>query len=181
MSEFKLMQQKDILELKKKLYDLNDGICPLLKIKIPLEKMALDHIHKLKNEDYSEQKGTIRNTIEFRANSIEGKITNAWKRYFGYDESKYPINLPDFLRNLADYLEKGAYSENNVYFVHPNEVPKSPKLSKKNYNTLKRLYIKDEGNYKKGIMKKFPEFPSSGKPTKALILLFEKYNINMFN
>ena len=180
-SQFKLMEQKDILELKTKLYHINNSMCPLLKTKIPLEKMVLDHIHKLKSESYSEQKGTVRNAIEFRANQLEGKITNAWKRYFGTDESKHPINLPDFLRNLADYLEKGAYSENNTYFVHPTEVPKNPKVSKKSYNKLKKLFINDNNNYKKNVLKKFPDYPSSGKITKSLSALFLKYDIEPYN
>lgn len=116
----------------------------------------------------------------------------------GKNKSIYPENLLKFesegwVKGITQKKSKCKFCGVEMLCFHitryhndncphnPNEVPKSPKLSKKNYNTLKRLYIKDEGNYKKGIMKKFPVFPSSGKPTKALILLFEKYNINMFN
>lgn len=167
------LKQKDVKPLKEKLHTQNNGICPLLNIEVPLEKMALDHIHKLKSEECSEQKGTVRNAIEFRANAMEGKITNNWKRYFGADESTHPISLPDFLRNLADYLEAGAYQdETGNFFVHPSEVTKEPKVSKRNYNVLKRLY---EGRAK------FPEYPKSGKLTKKLAELFEKYDIEPFN
>jgi hypothetical protein len=182
-NNFILMKNKDIKALKEKLWLRNNKKCPLLGIEVPLEKMALDHIHKLKSENYSEQKGTVRNAIEFRANGIEGKISNAWKRYFGSDESKHPISLPDFLRNLADYLEEGALVEESTYYVHPNEVPKEPKLSKRNYNKLKKLYEKKEfcptrKNQKK---KPFPEFPKSSKITKALKELYEEFQVNPYN
>lgn len=175
------MKQKDIKSLKEKLWLKNGKKCPLLGIEVDLDKMALDHIHKLKSEDPDEQKGTVRNAIEFRANAMEGKIVNNWKRYFGADESKHPISLPDFLRNLADYLEKGAYSdEEGNYYVHPTEVPKDPKVSKRNYNKLKKEFEKaiEEGKIKK---KKFPEYPKSGKLTAPLKKLFEEFKIEPFN
>ena len=167
------MKSKDIKILKEKLHEENNGICPLLGIEIPSDKMALDHIHKLKSEAPSEQKGTIRNAIEFRANSMEGKITNNWKRYFGADESKHPISLPDFLRNLADYLEDGAYcdSEGN-YYVHPNEVPKESKLGKRVFNKISKLYSI------KYPQRKPLEFPKLGKWTKQLKELNEEFEID---
>ena len=126
----KQLKQKDIRPLKEKLWLENDKICPLLKVEVELDKMALDHIHKLVSEVPSEQKGTIRNAIEFRANAMEGKITNNWKRYFGADESKHPISLSNYLRNLADFLEVGAYEDaDGTYYIHPSEEPKQPKLS----------------------------------------------------
>ena len=166
------MKAKDVKILKEKLHDKNKGICPLLKIPVEPEKMALDHIHKLKAELPSEQKGTIRNAIEFRANAMEGKITNNWKRYFGADESKHPISLPDFLRNLADYLEAGAYEdENGDYYVHPTEVPKEPKLGKREFNKIAKLFTEEFPN------RKPLEFPKSGKWTKQLKDLKEHFNL----
>ncbi len=169
------MKQKDIIVLKEKLHKQNNEICPLLEVKVPLEKMTLDHIHKLKSDEPQPQKGTIRNAIEFRANALEGKITNNWKRYFGADESKHPISLPDYLRNLADYLEAGAHEDNGNYYIHPNEVTKEPKLSKRWYNKLKKEYGLT------GRKKKFPEFPKSGKLTVGLKTLFEEFKISPFN
>lgn len=163
------MKTKDIAILKKRLYDINEGICPLLKIPVSLDKLALDHIHKLKSEEPSEQKGTVRNAIEFRANAMEGKITNNWKRYFGADESKHPISLPEFLRNLADYLENGAYQDNDGnFYIHPTEVPKEPKLGKREFNQLSKYYSTKYPN------KKPLEFPKSGKWTKQLLDLKEE-------
>jgi len=182
-----LMKQSDIKLLRDKLWEQNNGVCPLLNIEISKDKTVLDHIHKLKNENASEQKGTIRNAIDFRANAIEGKITNAYKRYFGADEEKHPIQLSAFLRNLADYLEKGAYmDEHGNYYVHPNEKPKPKQLSKRNYNKLKKIYEKEtfnpfNPNMKSRKKKKFPDYPKSKKLTKELKLLFEQYNIQPYN
>lgn len=160
------MKSTDIKKLKEILHEENAGVCPLLNIEVSIDKMVIDHIHKLKSESPSEQKGTVRNAIEFRANAMEGKITNNWKRYFGADESKHPISLPDFLRNLANYLEKGAYiNKEGDYFIHPSEVVKEPKLGKRDFNKISKLYSE---KYPK---KKPLEFPKSGKWTKQLLEL----------
>ena len=170
MENLKQLKQKDIKSMKEKLWEENEKKCPLLGIEVELDKMVLDHIHKLKGEAPSEQKGTIRNALEFRANAMEGKITNNWKRYFGADENNHPIDLPTFLRNLADYLEKGAYQcEEGNYYIHPSEEPKQPKLMKSSYNKLKRLYTGKA---------KFPEYPKSGKITIGLIKLYTDYELN---
>ena len=170
--KFVEMKQKDIKILKEKIWLQNNKKCPLLGIELPLETFALDHIHRLKSEENSISKGVIRNSIDFRSNVMEGKITNNWKRYFGADEDKHPITLPNFLRNLADYLEKGAYCETldneDTYYIHPNEVAKEPKLRKDCYNRLKRIY---DGK------STFPSYPSSGKLTVGLKKLFDKYEI----
>ena len=157
------LKQKELRNLIYQLWLKNSKKCPLLGIEVPFDKIVGDHIHKLKSEEPSEQKGTIRNAIEFRANSLEGKITNNWKRYFGSDESKWPITLPDFLRNLADYLENGAYcDENGNYYIHPKEVKKEPKIPKRLFNKINKYY-------KKKYPKRKPlEYPKSGKWTKKL-------------
>ena len=168
------MKPKDIKILKEKLFHQNDGICPLLGVPVPLEKMALDHIHKLNSEPYAKDKGTIRNAVEFRANSIEGKITNNWKRLFGADTSKHPIDLPTFLRNLADYLEDGAYCEDENYFIHPTEVPRVPKIKKSSWNKMIKQFKK---SYPK---RKVPVYPKSRKLTKTAKKLFEEFSITNF-
>ena len=175
------MKQKDIKELREKLWIRNNKKCPLLGIDIPLDKCSLDHIHKKKSDKYSENKGTIRNSIEFRSNAIEGKIANAWKRYFGSNEDNHPIELPNFLRNLADYLEEGSYiDEDGFYYIHPSEVPKEPKLSKRNFNKCKKLYNAEEFVPKRKNQKKkvFPNFPKSSKLTVGLKVLFDRFEIS---
>ena len=167
---FNELKQKDILPLKIKLHKQNNGICPLLGVAVDISNMTLDQIHKLNSEDYAPDKGTIRNAIEFRANALEGKITNNWKRYYGADESRHPVDLPTYLRNLAGYLEAGALNDDGVYHIHPSEVKKLPRLTKQCYNRLKKAY---------DARAKFPEYPKSKKLTKNLALLFEKYNIDI--
>ena len=172
------LKNKDIKILKQKLYTQNNGICPLLKIPIPFDKMALDHIHKLNSEPYATNKGTIRNAIEFRANTLEGTISNKFKRLYGADVSKHPISLPDFLRNLANYLEEGAYCETSVetmtYMIHPTEVPKAKKVKKSSFNKMLKMH---KQKYPK---KKPPVYPKSKKLTKLLKKLFLEFNITSF-
>jgi hypothetical protein len=165
------LKLKDIKHLKKKLHEQNNGICPLLGVPVDLDKTALDHIHKLKSEPYAKNKGTIRNAIEFRANALEGKISNNWKRYYGADESNHPTDLPTFLRNLADYLEAGAYCEDDNFFIHPTEVPKAPKVKKSAYNKMITLF---KVKYPK---KKVPPYPKSQKLNKILDKLFTEFNV----
>jgi len=176
------MKQKEIRVLKEQLWLRNGKKCPVLGKEISLDKMVLDHAHKRNDEAYSPTKGVVREALDKRANAILGKLENALKRTgLGYEED---FDLPAFLRNAADYFEKGAYvdAEGNMY-VHPSEVPKEPKLSKSNYNKLKKLYDKEPFIPKrKGQKKKpMPKFPASKKLTKALEVLFEKYDISPYN
>jgi len=135
------MKQSEIKILKEKLWLKNNRKCPLLNQEVKLDKMVLDHKHKLKNDECGPGRGTIREALEFRSNALAGKIENAFTRYFGSDESKQPITLPDFLRNMADYLERGDYIEDDTYFIHPNEVPKRQKINKSALNRIKKYYF----------------------------------------
>ena len=176
------MKQKDIRVLKEKLWLMNDKKCPVLGKAIPLDKMVLDHAHKRNAEEYSPTKGVVREALDKRVNVILGKVENALKRTgLGYEDD---FDLPTFLRNAADYFERGAYvdEEGNLY-VHPSEVPKEPKVSKSNYNKLKKLYDNEafiptrKGKEKKLMLK----YPVNKKLTKGLKALFEKYDISPYN
>ena len=176
------MKQKDIRVLKEKLWLMNNKKCPVLGKEIALDKMVLDHAHKRNDEEYSSSKGVVREALDKRANAILGKVENALKRTgLGYEED---FDLPTFLRNAADYFERGAYvDENGDMYVHPSEVPKEPRLSKSNYNKLQKLYDKELFVPKrKGQKKKpMPKYPASKKLTKGLKVLFEKYDISPYN
>jgi len=176
------MKQKDIKVLKEKIWLDNNKKCPVLNKEIPLEKMTLDHAHKKNDEEYDIDKGVIRTALDWRSNAILGKLENSIKRTGLIYEDGF--DLPSFLRNAADYFEKGAYvDDNGCYYIHPNECPKPKKLSKRNYNKVKRLYEKEEFIPKRKNQKKkpMPPYPKTGKPTKAIIELFEKYQIELFN
>lgn len=170
MDNFINMKQSDIIVLKEKIWSDNNFKCPVLNKEVPLNKMVLDHAHKLKSELVDIDKGTIRNSLEFRVNAICGKIENNFKRY-GLDRE---IDLVQFLRNAADYFEKGSYKdEDGNYYVHPNEVskPKKLKFSKNCYNKLiKKMF---QAN------KKLPDYPKNGVLTKSFEKLFIKYNIEI--
>ena len=164
------MKQSDIRPLKEKIWLMNDKKCPVLKVERPLEKMALDHIHANNSDDYAIDKGTIRTSLDFRVNAVLGKLENSIKRT-GLDKEDY-FNIGDFLRAAADYFDNEPYHEDNNYFIHPTEVKKTPNVSKKNYNKLKKVYTGKA---------KFPEYPSSKKLTKPLEKLFNEYEIEPFN
>lgn len=156
------LKQKDLKALKEKWHQEQNGICPLFNKPYPPEEMTLDHCHKLKSELPSEDgKGLCRGAIHFQANSIEGKITNAFKRYGG---DKH-IDIVTFLRNLAKYLESNKIHTEEKW-IHPSEEPKAPKLMKSSYNKLVKAI---------GGKQKIPSF--SGKLTKSLQKLYDKYNI----
>lgn len=155
----KQLKQKDILLLKERWHNEQNQICPILKQEIPLEKMVIDHQHKLKSEKPDETgKGLCRGAIQFQANVLEGKISNAYKRTGVH---KY-ITLPEFLRNLADYLDHNKIHEEKL--IHPSEAPKKPKLMKRSYNELKKVCDKTLPKY-------------TGNYTKPLQSLFESYKI----
>ena len=91
------------------------------------------------------------------------QIVNAYKRYGLY---KY-IELPDLLRNLANYLEEPPLV--HLKYVHPNELPKTKKVSKREFNKLCKYYFKIYPNKTKK-----PNWPKSGKINKQLTDDFKK-------
>ena len=169
--KFKEMKTSEIKLLKEKLWLANDKKCPVLNKEIDLSKMVLDHAHKRKDEEYDIDKGTIRESLDFRVNAVLGKLENSLKRTGLLYEEGFDIGT--FLRNAADYFDKGAYIDEEGYmYIHPREVHKTSIVSKKNYNKLKKLYLGK---------RKFPEYPKSKKLTLELQKLFEEYNIEPYN
>ena len=165
------LNQKDLKNLKQQLHTEQNNICPLLKKKVPLEQMVVDHKHKLKaNPPGPNGDGLVRGAIEFRANALEGKISNNWKRYYGADETKHPITLPEYLRNLADYLENPPCEPK---YIHPSEKPKVKKLGKRVFNKIAKLY-KEEYPRRKEL-----QYPKSSKPTKQIKMLAERYDLEL--
>ena len=132
--------------------------CPILKQVIPYDQTSVDHKHKRKNDPIGvNDDGYIRGVIHIQANSMEGKIANAFKRY---GLNKF-IDLPTFLRNLADYLEDPPLVHKKI--VHPNEMPKKKKLGKREFNKLYKHYFDIYPN--KTVL---PKWPKSGKATKQI-------------
>jgi len=161
------MSQSELKELRKH-FAKNDKIfCPILKQEIPLDKTVVDHQHKLKSESPDKDKGQVRAILEFRANAMAGKIENIYKRYGFHKED---ISLPDLLRNIADYLESEpiTFEKDNekIYLIHPNEVPKRKKVSKRDFNLIKKWW-----NVLKPRSKKEPNFIYE---TEEFLRLFKK-------
>lgn len=158
--EFTQLNHRTLKELREKLIDECNEICPILGKQIPRSKFVLDHQHKTSKEEVGSNGGAglCRGVIDFRCNAIEGKITNNFKR-LGLNKE---IELPRLLRNLADYLERP-----NLPYIHPTEKPKQPKLMKSSYNNLvKKLQAI---NYDKPV----PSYPKSQKMSKKLQKLYD--------
>lgn len=164
----KQLKQSDLKKIRKKYHKKQKGICPVLKQKFPESEMVVDHKHKKKSDKIGEDgKSLVRGVIQRQANVIEGKLTNAYTRY---GLQKFDVSLPDFLRNLADYLENPPLLKKK--FIHPSEAPKPKKLMKSSFNKLiKELTLS-------GCPKnKLPVFPKSGKMTIKLASLYEQFNV----
>jgi len=152
---YKELKQNELKPLRYKMWILNNKKCPVLDKEISFEKSVIDHAHKRNDEEYSPTKGVIRECLDFRVNSVLGKLENSLKR-----------------SGLLYYM-----------LIHPKEVKKLPKLSKRNYNRCKNLYNKEIFIPKRKNQKKkvFPDYPKSGKPTKKLVELFKKFNVELYN
>lgn len=160
------LKSKDIKPLRTKLLNEQNGNCKLCGETINDESgISLDHQHMTSKEIIGEDgAGLVRGVLCRSCNVLEGKIWNNVSRY------KQPENVADrihFLESLISY-----YKESNTEFIHPNEEPKEPIVSKRNYNKLKKIYTG---------RKKFPEYPKSKKLTVQLKQLFKEYSIEPFN
>lgn len=154
--KLKQITQKEFKELRFTQYLKQKSICPILKHKIEYKDAVFDHRHRIKSEKLGEDgKGLLRGVIHFQANSFEGKVTNAFKRYGLH---KFNISLPDILRNLANYIEKPPMIPE---YIHPKERPKAKKLGKRDFNRIVKYYFQMFPR-----KRKLPVYPKSGKMNK---------------
>lgn len=132
------------------------GVCPICArgVKLPV----LDHFHTKRHNGDGKVRGVLCNTCNRMIGVIEN---NAIKNGINFSD------LPGFLKRCADYASKDHYP-----LIHPSEVQRKPKVSKRNYNQLKNVYDKKA---------KFPEYPASAKLTKRLAELFDEYGISPYN
>ena len=89
-----LYTQADIKRIRQLLYEEQQGLCALTQLPVEFKDVHLDHAHD------SEQ--LVRGVLHKAANMSLGKIENIAVRYLYW----YPYTLPEFLRQVADYLEK---------------------------------------------------------------------------
>jgi hypothetical protein len=138
------------------LLEKQSGVCPICarSVKLPV----LDHFHTKRHNGDGKIRGVLCNTCNRMIGVIEN---NAIKNGINFSD------LPSFLKRCADYASKDHYP-----LIHPSEVERNPKVSKRNYNQLKKVYDKKA---------KFPEYPASTKLTKRLAELFDEYSISPYN
>ena len=155
---YKTIPQHQLKKNRKRWHRQQDKTCPILKQTIPYNQTSVDHQHKRKKDPIGANgAGYIRGVIHIQANSMEGKIANAFKRY---GLNKF-IDLPSFLRNLADYLDNPPLLHKKI--VHPSEMPKKKKLGKREFNKLRKHYFELYPN-----KRTLPKWPKSNKPTKQI-------------
>ena len=171
------LTSSDLDDLKNKIINSENYVCPILKIKLDKENSAFDHKHitnkdKKKNKLGEDGKGLLRGVIHFKANVFEGKVLKGFKRS-GLEAEGFA--LPEILRNLADYIETPPIEQ---IYVHPKEKPKKKTLSETDYKRICKYYF--EMFPKK---KTLPEYPKSDKNnlSKKWILLLNMANDLHFN
>lgn len=166
MTEFRQLKGGEIAQVREDILQEQGGCCAICGIQISDETgYSLDHQHKTKAEPNGpDGAGLVRGVLCRACNVWEGKIWNSTTRYRQPESVAERIEM---LKSLIRYYEAGTYD-----LIHPSEKPVEPKVSKRNYNRLKKEY---SGK------KKFPEYPKSGKLTMVLQALFEEYKIEPFN
>ncbi len=163
------LKMKDISEYRDKISKEQLGLCAICKDELKENSGAsLDHQHMTLKETHGEQgAGLIRGVLCRDCNVFEGKIWNNSKRYGKF------AGLPQFLRHLADYLEKEPYP-----YIHPSEAPKHQTVSKRQYNKLVKTITQSESSLVK--KSKVPPHPGKRKITKKLQQLFDKYEVSPY-
>lgn len=164
--EYIQLKMSDISKYRNEIMKEQDYKCAICVCEIKDKKgVSLDHQHKTKKEEIGiNGAGLIRGVLCRNCNVFEGKIWNNSKRYGKFK------TLPIFLRAVADYLEKENYP-----YIHPTEAPEEKKVSKRQYNKLGKIYLQQTK-----LTAKVPSFPGKRKPSKKLLKLFERFEINPY-
>lgn len=146
------LKNKDMVSLREELIKKQKNVCPLCERKI--NSPVIDHQHKKRIKG----SGLLRGVLCRSCNVMLGKVENNCVRY-----SISQNELPAYLRNMANYLEK-----EHLPYIHPSEAPKVKRLKKSSYKRLVKIV-----NGKQ----KVPDYPKSGKLTKPLKELYTKYGV----
>lgn len=148
------LKRSELKDIKLKLLNQQEYTCPLCGRTIDENNSVVDHLHKRKTDPVvCCGAGCVRMVLCNNCNRAEGKIANLVKRF----------KLPkEYFSNLLWYWSRPCTD-----MVYPTEVPKEPKIGKREFNKLNKLYKEKTG--------KELEFPKSGKWTKKLKELKERY------
>ena len=92
-----LYTAKDIAAVRALLTKEQNGLSKLTGL--PLSKPCLDHCHSAENEQL------VRGVLNSNENVALGKIENLYARYIGW---WFKGTYPEFLRMVADYIERGV-------------------------------------------------------------------------
>lgn len=149
------IKQSELPALRETLLGKQGGLCAICKR--PVIRPCVDHQHKKRVKGT----GLIRGVVCSNCNVFLAKSENNCTRYGVTVEE-----LPNYLRNMANYLEKP-----HLPFIHPSEAPKPKKLKKSSYNKLKKVHTQSSSTLK------FPDFPASGKLVKQLEKLFQLHKV----
>lgn len=84
----------EVREVRKKLLKEQGGKDLMTDLEIPATQAVLDHDHDTQ---------LVRGVLHRQANASLGKIENLYIRYLKW---WYPYDLPTFLRQCADYIER---------------------------------------------------------------------------
>lgn len=103
-----LFTTKDTTRIRELLLKEQNGLDLITGLEIPPKQAVTDHKHD--NEQF------VRGILHRQTNASLGKLEGVWTRYLSY---WYPYDLPTFLRQAADYIEKFD-KEPDKRFRHPN-------------------------------------------------------------
>lgn len=153
-----LYNTKDVAEARKELTKRQGNVDPITKLEIPDKQHVLDHDH---STHY------VRAVLHRQTNTMLGKIENGYIRYLRW---WYDGTLSDFLRGVADYLDK----EHPQEYLHPSFIrelnTKFNKLNEKGkQDVLKELNLCSGKNAKER-KEAFRKFVLSKKLTRVELL-----------
>ena len=161
----RIAHESKLKDLRKTLLEMQGGVDAITKLPLKYEDSVVDHKHRLnKNQTLGEESGgLIRQILDFRVNSFEGKVVNAYHRY---GLSKVGPPLPTLLRQLADYLESPTTN-----IIHPSEKPKPLVIGKRQFNKLNKLY------HAKYPRRKLLTYPHKGKIGKSVLAILDEFGM----
>ncbi|RLD40771.1 MAG: hypothetical protein DRI86_14650 [Bacteroidetes bacterium] len=164
-SKLKLINESKLKDLRKVLLELQGGFDAITGLTLKYEDSVVDHKHRMNKRQIlgDNDGGLIRQILDFRINSFEGKVVNAYHRY---GLSKMGTPLPDLLRKLADYLEAPTTN-----IIHPTEKPKALVIGKRQFNKLNKLY------HTKYPKRKVLAYPHKGKIGKGVLEFLDEFKM----
>lgn len=153
---FQEIKQSQLKDLRKKILQHQNNKCALCLTDLSKDpkNQNVDHQHCTKSEELGVNgAGLIRGVLCRNCNALEGKFWNNSKRY-GLVDNDDPIGSRiDWILNLLQYYKHNYQEVEKV--LHPSE-RRVQKMSKTEYNKLKKWYLEQSSSYKKdGTLKPF--------------------------